>query len=164
MKNSLYSVFLMTTLLACQIKKMDTTQIKKEMKTHEIKRISEGHITAFATDWAREITEAIGKGTFDSSLIPVLQKDYEVQIEKIAFQDTTRTMEPKEKQLWAAAKYAVEHKLEMPYTAQKINNGENLLFYTRPQNTEKELLRIVFSKKGIINRVSVKEIKQKAKI
>lgn len=154
-----YAVFVLALILtACNIKKLDTKQIAEQMKANELKRITESQIASFANDFAKEIAQKLQA---NPAAMAAIATDYAAQISQIQIETVPKSTEVKENELVEALKYAVKNKVKVEPTAQKINNGLNYVVFVPVANSAGDFFRIQFSKKEIINKINVKDLKKK---
>ncbi len=160
MKN-LIPVILVIILWGCNVKRIDTTEAVNQMKQTEVKRITSAQISTFANKWGSEISEKLSAPTLTSSTIDSLSKQYKVSIDTINLEkELPKNLLPKEEALYNAYKYNVVHNLPIESNLQNLENGEKIL-YTSPLAFKKNSLwRIVFTKKEIIKKVNIKELKK----
>lgn len=157
MKTNLFLIFTLL-LFACNTKRIDTSQMVKEMKKVEVKRITPAQISAFANDWGNEILAKLNSNKMDKK---TLEDNYKVKISQIDLSNIDfANMDLKEKQIIEASQYSFKNNLPVPPNLQAIKGGDYQLF-TGPVSTDKsKIWRIEFSKKEIIQKASVKEIKK----
>lgn len=160
MKN-LIPVLWVVIFLGCNMKRIDTTEAVNQMKQTEVKRITPAQISIFANKWGVEISEKLNVASIKGSTIDSLSKLYNVNIDTINLEkDLPKNLLPKEEALYSAYKYNVEHNLPIENNLQNLENGEKIL-YTSPVTFKKNnLWRIVFTKKEIIKKVNIKELKK----
>jgi hypothetical protein len=158
MKKYLLILVIIVGLCACNIKKLDTKQLTEQMKRNEIKRITESQVVSFANDWSQQIQANLAKKNTDTA---ALAQKYHAQIQKVRLTDTTTITDIKEKELMGAFAYAKKNKIDIPLSLQKINNGEAYICFLNVNTDSTAAWRIKFSKKDVINAVSVKDIKNK---
>ena len=157
MKNFKY-IFLLIFAISCNPKRIDTSQMLAEMKNVEVKRITAPQIVAFANEWGNEIVKKLNSNNAD---IKSLEQEYKVKISKIDLLNTVlQNLDPKEKQIIEASQYSLNKNISIGPNLQALRGGEIQLF-TAPVLSEKNSLwRVEFTKKEIIRKASVKEIKK----
>jgi hypothetical protein len=160
----IFSTFIIVFLgISCNMKRIDTTQMVEKMKDSEIKRITPTQISAFANDWGTEITKFLNKDKANINLVDSLSKLYQAQIQKVDLLNIKLdTLDKKEAELMQAYQYNISNNLPINDNLQKIKEGENQLFTSAVSNEKNKIWRIIFTKKAIIRRASVKDIKKKA--
>ncbi len=151
---------LIASFCSCNTKQIDTTGMKAQMKAREIKRIIPSQVAIFAGEWGNKITKFLNESPQNEVLIDSLQMLYAAKISKI---DITKTdfskADPKEKQVMEAYLYLVKENKAMVENLQKLQ-GDEIQLFTAPTNTKNTIWRIEFTKKGIINKATVKDIKK----
>lgn len=154
-------VSLVIMLWSCNVKRIDTTEAVNQMKQTEVKRITAAQISTFANKWGSEITVKLNVPNLASTTIDSLTKQYKVSIDTINLEKgLPKNLLPKEEALYNAYKYNVEHSLPIESNLQNLENGEKIL-YTSPITFKKNSLwRIAFTKKEIIRKVNIKELKK----
>jgi hypothetical protein len=151
-------------LVACQPKKIDTSAMKTQMKQMEVKRITDAHIVSFATQFGKEIVMQLEKEKNSQQLAQSLSNQYDADIALLDMSNPntlSAPTDPKEKELLSAIDFAMKHKQEIPDNIQKLAGGDSLLFLKPNAKFPNALWRVCMSKKGVIQAVSVKEIKKK---
>jgi hypothetical protein len=133
------------------------------MKQREVKRITDAHIVSFATQFGQEIVANLEANAQNKALPAQLAKDYgaSIRILDLTQANTLQAADPKEKQVLEAIDYALKNKQDMPELVQKINGGDSLVYFKAKKGGSLALWRVCLSKKGVIQAVSVKEIKKK---
>ena len=84
-----------------------------------------------------------------------------MKISKIDLLNTNlQNLDPKEKQIIEASQYSLQKNILMGPNLQGIRGGEVQLFTAPVLNEKNSLWRVEFTKKEIIRKASVKEIKK----
>ena len=157
MKNSIY-IFLLIIAIGCNPRRIDTSQMLAEMKNVEVKRITAPQIVAFANQWGNEIITNLNA---NNTAVKTLEKEYKVIITKIDLLNTNlQNLDPKEKQIIEASQYSLQKDILIGPNLQGIHGGEIQLFTAPVLNEKNSLWRIEFSKKEIIRKATIKEIKK----
>ncbi len=154
---------LISVLLGCNMKRIDTTEAVNQIKASEVKRITPAQISFFANKWGGEIVKSLNGKPQNNLKVDSLKKAYLVQIDSLELLgELPENISTKEKELIGAYKYNLENNLPILPNLQNLNNGETLLF-TSPMVGEKNFLwRLEFTKKEIIKKVNIKELKKVA--
>ena len=151
-------IILVVGLIGCNPKRIDTSQMVAEMKKVEVKRITPQQISSFANEWGIAIVADLNA---NKTTQKALEEDYKVKISKLDLLTLDlEKLAPKEKQILEATLYSLKNNIEMAPNLQAISGGEIQLF-TAPVAKEKNYIwRIEFSKKEIIQRAKVRDIKK----
>ncbi|MES2798334.1 MAG: hypothetical protein V4683_20360 [Bacteroidota bacterium] len=148
-------------LISCNIKRIDTSQMADQMKNAEIKRITPTQISSFANDWGIEITEYLNEKPSNLQNIDSLSKLYHASIKKVDIANLNLdTLDKKEAELMQAYQYSLQNNQAIGTNLQKLQGGEIQLFTASIPNVKNQIWRVEFTKKEIIRRVNVKEIKK----
>jgi hypothetical protein len=151
-------LFLVLFIASCNTKRIDTSQMVNEMKKVEVKRITSNQISSFANEWGNEILADLNKNQTD---INYLEYNYKVKITKLDLSNIDFSqMDLKEKQIIEASQYNSSNNIPIPPNLQAIAGGEFQIFTAPVLNEKNKIWRIQFSKKEIIQKASVKEIKK----
>ncbi len=144
--------------IGCNPKRIDTSQMVAEMKNTEVKRITAPQIVAFANEWGNEIVKKLNA---NNVAVKSLEDEYKVKINKIDLLNTDlQNLDPKEKQIIEASQYSLNKNISIGPNLQALRGGEVQLFTSPVLSEKNSLWRIEFTKKEIIRKASVKEIKK----
>ena len=144
-------------LAGCNVKRVDTTQTAEQVQAHEVKRINAAQITALANNWGLEIVKKLEEKTAVQSL----EKEYKAKITEVDLtKPLAQNLDPKEKEVLEAFKFSLENNQTLGANVQKLAGGDILLFNMPVKDSKTAIWRIEFTKKEIIKRVDVKEIKK----
>lgn len=142
---------------SCNVKRVDTTQTAEQVQAHELKRINAAQITALANNWGVEIVKKLD----ENATIESLEKEYKAKITTIDLsKPLAQNLDPKEKEVLEAFKYSIENNQTIGANVQKLAGGDIQLFNMPVKGSKSNIWRIEFTKKEIIKRVDVKEIKK----
>jgi hypothetical protein len=151
-------VLLITAVFGCNPKRIDTTQMVAEMKKVEVKRITPQQIASFANEWGNEIVKELSANKISQK---TLEEDYKVKITKLDLLNIDlEKLAPKEKQILEATQYSMKNNIEMAPNLQGLSGGEIQLFTAPVAKEKNNIWRIEFSKKEIIQRAKVRDIKK----
>jgi hypothetical protein len=146
---------------SCNMKRIDTTEMVEKMKDSEIKRITPTQISAFANEWGTEITNFLNKDKANLTLTDSLCKLYNATITNVNLLDIKLdTLDKKEAELIQAYQYNIANNQPINSNLQKLKEGEIQLFTAPIAGEKNHIWRVGFTKKQIIKRVSVKDIKK----
>lgn len=159
--NYIITIIISIVLIGCNIKRIDTSQMADQMKNSEIKRITPTQISSFANDWGTEITDYLNEKPSNLQNIDSLSNLYHASIKKVNITNLKLdTLDKKEAELMLAYQYSLQNNQPIGTNLQKLQGGEIQLFTAPIPNEKNEIWRIEFTKKAIIRRVNVKEIKK----
>jgi hypothetical protein len=154
-------VWLSVAFIACNMKRIDTSEAVKQIKQTEVKRITSAQVNTFANKWGGEITEVLNSKSPKKALIDSLSGAYKASIDTInLIQAFPKNLAPKELALYEAYKYSMQHNLPLEPNMQNLENGDKILYNSPVAFSKNTLWRIVFSKKEVIKRVNIKELKK----
>lgn len=143
----------------CNTKQIDTNGMKAQMKAREIKRVTPIQISLLANDWGDKIIGFLNQNPKNEMLVDSLQKLYAAKISKQNLLTINiAQLNGKEKEVVEAYQYLAKENKPLVNNLQKINEGDIQLF-TGPAKEKNHFWRIEFTKKGIINKASLKDIK-----
>lgn len=157
---AILTIWSISILIACNPKRVDTSNLKGEMKAREMKRITPNQISTFAGEWGKKIVIFLNKNVKNESLVDSLSKLYEAKIQKIDLTKINASqLDAKEQEVMSAYLYLVKENKPMVENLQKLKEGEIQIF-TGPAREKNNIWRIEFTKKGIINKAEIKAIKR----
>lgn len=150
MKNFAIALLLISTILACDSKRLDNTKaLSQEIKATQIKRVTNTQLVYTVDEWGKKIStiaakslqkeltahpEKAGELCRDLSKIPLitaLEKEYGVQIELLGASDAAnKSLNPKERELLDAYLYSAKNKAVASDNVQQLN--DTLLVYNTP--------------------------------
>jgi hypothetical protein len=163
MKNVLFVLLILFISQSCKMKRLDTTQMAEQMKNAEIKRITPAQISSFANEWGTEIAAYLNKNKANISNIDSLSGLFKASISKVDLTNTyIKNIDEKERQILDAYKYSLKNNQPIVANLQQLKGGEIQLFTAPVKGQNNQIWRIEFTKKEIIRKASVKDIKKMA--
>jgi hypothetical protein len=162
MKKITYILLLSIIGQSCNMKRLDTSHVADEMKNIEVKRITPAQISSFANEWGTEIVDYLGKDKNNLKNIDSLSNLFKASIKKVDLNNISiGSIDKKEQQVLEAYQYSLKNNQPIVPNLQKLADG-NIQLFTAPVAGEKnQIWRIEFTKKEIIRKASIKEIKKK---
>jgi hypothetical protein len=151
---------LATALYACNTNNRieQTAELKNEIKSAEIKRVTNTQLVYSANEWGKKIAQITEKSLQkelesnperskqlckDLSQIPVvaaLQKEYGVKIELLSANDLKNPkLDPKERELLDAYLFSTKNKAEAGDNLQQL--GDTLMVYNVPVSSESPICK-----------------------
>ncbi|KQS32816.1 hypothetical protein [Dyadobacter sp. Leaf189] len=155
MKKAVYILMVTMLVAACNSSNRieQTSELKSEMKSVEIKRVTNTQLVYSANEWGKKIAQitekslqkelekdpAKGKqlcGALDQiPVVAALQKEYGVKIELLGASDLNNSkLDPKERELLGAYLYSAKNKANAGDNLQRL--GDTLMVYNAPVATE----------------------------
>lgn len=151
-------ILLVATMIGCNPKRIDTSQMVAEMKKVEVKRITPQQIASFANEWGIAIVKELNS---NKTTQKALEEDYKVKITKLDLLNIDlEKLAPKEKQILEATQYSLKNNIEMAPNLQALSGGEIQMFTAPVANEKNNIWRVEFTKKEIIQRAKVRDIKK----
>lgn len=143
-------------LLSCgNMERLDTSQLKEEMKTHKIKKVSEAEILSTLNENGTRVAKLLNISDCDlqksrlDSLVSVPNFKIEA-IEPESYRATTDL----EKQLMEALQFSLEGKTKFEPTPQKLSDSEYAFYFSNePFNcpeSNKPFWKITYQKDRLI--------------
>ena len=155
MKKAIYILMVAMLVAACNSSNRieQTSELKSEMKSVEIKRVTNTQLVYSANEWGKKIAQitekslqkelekdpATGKqlcGDLDQiPVVAALQKEYGVKIELLGASDLNNSkLDPKERELLGAYLYSAKNKANAGDNLQRL--GDTLMVYNAPLAAE----------------------------
>jgi hypothetical protein len=155
LKNSIHllSLALLTILVSCEDKKIDTKAIKEEMKAREIKVIPEAKIFEKAIVLGNELSSGFAYHSLSNKIEMSEKLDGAVH-SKVSFTlfDGENKLTGKEKMVFEAYLYNSENDINSEANIQDLTEEKSLL-YTTPLTSEGKMIgmwSVIFLRKDIV--------------
>ncbi len=131
MKNLTY-LLLITIIFSCQVKRVDTTAVKKRMQDYKVRRISDADVLTTAETWGQAIkSDIIAKPALLCDTTFIVQ---EAKIQALTAPYKVANASAKLKNIIEAYNYSASQNQPLPENIQQINDSTVLYSY---QNTLK---------------------------
>ena len=160
MKNFLILLTYLLLCQSCKMKRLDTSHVAEEMKNLEVKRITPAQISLFANEWGTEIVDYLGKNKSNIANVDSLGALFHATIKKLDLNHINLvSLDKKEQEVIEAYQYSIQNNQPIVPNLQKLTNEEIQLFTAPVAGEKTQIWRIEFTKKEIIKKASVKDIK-----
>lgn len=161
MKKALILFAYVLVCQSCNMKRLDTSHVAEEMKNIEVKRITPAQISSFANEWGIEIVDYLGKDKANIANMDSLSALFQASIKKVDLNNVNLvSLDKKEQQVIEAYQYSLKNNQPIMPNLQKLANGDIQLFTAPVAGEKSQIWRIEFTKKEIIKKASVKDIKK----